>query len=162
MFLFFRDRAARDPSLAIVLFQVLLENLDNQYSRFLQEGNGENFVLQCSFRRFKQNFQVFPHFCSHNFFKATLSLFTASVILLSTVIVLLYCVHSDTKRSHTIWLALFSGSSPKSERFYKWLSCLTRSLSIPDIISSNLFTLIKYQHQPSSLLSSSSLRLSLC
>ncbi|XP_076124435.1 signal transducer and activator of transcription 2 isoform X1 [Alosa pseudoharengus] len=51
------DRAAMDPQLAVVLFQVLLENLDNQYSRFLQEGNGESFVLQCSFRRFKQNFQ---------------------------------------------------------------------------------------------------------
>ncbi|XP_012680392.2 signal transducer and activator of transcription 2 isoform X2 [Clupea harengus] len=51
------DRAARDPSLAVVLFQVLLENLDNQYSRFMQEGNGESFVLQCNFRKFKQNFQ---------------------------------------------------------------------------------------------------------
>lgn len=51
------DRATRDSSLAVVLFQVLLENLDNQYSRFMQEGNGESFVLQCSFRKFKQNFQ---------------------------------------------------------------------------------------------------------
>ncbi|XP_062401284.1 signal transducer and activator of transcription 2 isoform X2 [Sardina pilchardus] len=51
------DRAAVDQQLAVVLFQVLLENLDNQYSRFMQDGNKESFVLQCSFRRFKQNFQ---------------------------------------------------------------------------------------------------------
>ncbi|KAL2091036.1 hypothetical protein ACEWY4_013299 [Coilia grayii] len=53
------DRAAWDLSLAMVLYQVLLENLDNQYSRFVQEGNRERFLLQCNFRRFKQNFQLY-------------------------------------------------------------------------------------------------------
>ncbi|XP_023687995.1 signal transducer and activator of transcription 2 isoform X1 [Paramormyrops kingsleyae] len=47
--------AATDVSLASILFQVLLEKLDNQHSRFVQER--DCFVLQRNFRRFKQNFQ---------------------------------------------------------------------------------------------------------
>ncbi|XP_041818389.1 signal transducer and activator of transcription 2 [Chelmon rostratus] len=47
-------RAARDHDLAVVLFQVLLENLDIQHSRFVQE---ESFLLQHNIRRYKQNFQ---------------------------------------------------------------------------------------------------------
>lgn len=39
----------------MVLFQVLLENLDNQHSRFVQE---ESFLLQHNIRRYKQGFQV--------------------------------------------------------------------------------------------------------
>lgn len=50
-----RERAARDHDLAMVLFQVLLENLDIQHSRFVQE---ESFLLQHNIRRYKQNFQV--------------------------------------------------------------------------------------------------------
>ena len=53
--LFFRQRAARDHGLAVVLLQVLLENLDIQHSRFVQE---ESFLLQHNVRRYKQNFQV--------------------------------------------------------------------------------------------------------
>uniref|UniRef100_A0A7N6AFI0 SH2 domain-containing protein n=1 Tax=Anabas testudineus TaxID=64144 RepID=A0A7N6AFI0_ANATE len=49
------QRAARDHDLAMVLFQVLLENLDIQHSRFVQE---ESFLLQHNIRRYKQNFQV--------------------------------------------------------------------------------------------------------
>uniref|UniRef100_A0A8C4GG18 Signal transducer and activator of transcription n=1 Tax=Dicentrarchus labrax TaxID=13489 RepID=A0A8C4GG18_DICLA len=49
------QRAARDHDLAMVLFQVLLENLDIQHSRFIQE---ESFLLQHNIRRYKQNFQV--------------------------------------------------------------------------------------------------------
>ncbi|CAJ1051082.1 signal transducer and activator of transcription 2 isoform X1 [Xyrichtys novacula] len=45
-------RAARDHGLAVVLFQVLLENLDIQQSRFTQE----SFLLQHNIRRYKQNF----------------------------------------------------------------------------------------------------------
>nr|ANN87793.1 signal transducer and activator of transcription 2 [Oplegnathus fasciatus] len=48
------QRAARDHDLAVVLFQVLLENLDIQHSRFVQE---ESFLLQHNIRRYKQNFQ---------------------------------------------------------------------------------------------------------
>uniref|UniRef100_A0A8C4DPC5 Signal transducer and activator of transcription n=1 Tax=Dicentrarchus labrax TaxID=13489 RepID=A0A8C4DPC5_DICLA len=48
------QRAARDHDLAMVLFQVLLENLDIQHSRFIQE---ESFLLQHNIRRYKQNFQ---------------------------------------------------------------------------------------------------------
>ncbi|KAI4891937.1 hypothetical protein NFI96_021908 [Prochilodus magdalenae] len=48
------EAASRDTSRAVVLFQVLLENLDNQYSRFVQE---RSFLMQRNFRRFKQNFQ---------------------------------------------------------------------------------------------------------
>uniref|UniRef100_A0A8D3D8Y6 Signal transducer and activator of transcription n=1 Tax=Scophthalmus maximus TaxID=52904 RepID=A0A8D3D8Y6_SCOMX len=48
-------RAARDHDLAVVLLQVLLENLDIQHSRFVQE---ESFLLQHNIRRYKQNFQV--------------------------------------------------------------------------------------------------------
>ncbi|XP_074489679.1 signal transducer and activator of transcription 2 isoform X2 [Sebastes fasciatus] len=48
------QRAARDHDLARVLFQVLLENLDIQHSRFVQE---EAFLLQHNIRRYKQNFQ---------------------------------------------------------------------------------------------------------
>lgn len=47
-------RAARDHDLALVLFQVLMENLDIQHSRFVQE---ESFLLQHNIRRYKQNFQ---------------------------------------------------------------------------------------------------------
>ncbi|TRZ02548.1 hypothetical protein DNTS_026593 [Danionella cerebrum] len=49
------DRASRDPSHAALLFQVLLQNLDNQFSRFAQDR--DCFLLQCHFRRYKQNFQ---------------------------------------------------------------------------------------------------------
>ncbi|XP_069395458.1 signal transducer and activator of transcription 2 isoform X2 [Paralichthys olivaceus] len=48
-------RAAKDYELAVVLLQVLLENLDIQHSRFVQE---ESFLLQHNIRRYKQNFQV--------------------------------------------------------------------------------------------------------
>ncbi|KAM7007041.1 signal transducer and activator of transcription 2 isoform 2-T2 [Tautogolabrus adspersus] len=47
-------RAARDHNWAAVLFQVLLENLDIQHSRFVQE---ESFLMQHNIRRYKQNFQ---------------------------------------------------------------------------------------------------------
>uniref|UniRef100_A0A4W5KVW0 Signal transducer and activator of transcription n=1 Tax=Hucho hucho TaxID=62062 RepID=A0A4W5KVW0_9TELE len=50
------DRAARDHDVAMVLFQVLLENLDIQHSRFVQ--GGESFLLQHNIRRFKHSFQV--------------------------------------------------------------------------------------------------------
>ncbi|XP_064822344.1 signal transducer and activator of transcription 2 isoform X3 [Oncorhynchus masou masou] len=50
------DRAARDHDVAMLLFQVLLENLDIQHSRFVQ--GGESFLLQHNIRRFKQSFQV--------------------------------------------------------------------------------------------------------
>ncbi|KAJ8260154.1 hypothetical protein GJAV_G00177700 [Gymnothorax javanicus] len=50
-------RAAQDPSMASILFQALLENLDNQHSRFVQEG--ESFLMQRNFRRFKQNLQEY-------------------------------------------------------------------------------------------------------
>lgn len=53
--LIFRKRAAQDYGLAMVLFQVLLENLDIQHSRFVQE---ESFLMQHNIRRYKQNFQV--------------------------------------------------------------------------------------------------------
>lgn len=46
--------ASRDTSRAVVLFQILLENLDNQYSRFVQD---TDFLMQRNFRRYKQNFQ---------------------------------------------------------------------------------------------------------
>ncbi|KAM4588092.1 signal transducer and activator of transcription 2 [Odontesthes bonariensis] len=48
------QRAARDYDLAMVLFQVLLENLDIQHSRFVQE---VSFLQQHNIRRYKQNFQ---------------------------------------------------------------------------------------------------------
>ncbi|XP_029006021.1 signal transducer and activator of transcription 2 [Betta splendens] len=48
------ERAAHDHDLAMVLFQVLLENLDIQHSRFVQD---ESFLLQHNIRRYKQNFQ---------------------------------------------------------------------------------------------------------
>ncbi|KAK2862222.1 hypothetical protein Q5P01_001755 [Channa striata] len=47
-------RAARDHDLAMVLFQVLLENLDIQHSRFVQD---ESFLMQHNIRRHKQNVQ---------------------------------------------------------------------------------------------------------
>ncbi|XP_041097800.1 signal transducer and activator of transcription 2 isoform X2 [Polyodon spathula] len=50
------EKASRDVSVASILFQNLLENLDIQYSRFGQES--EAFLLQHNFRSFKQNFQV--------------------------------------------------------------------------------------------------------
>uniref|UniRef100_A0A8C1SP59 Signal transducer and activator of transcription n=1 Tax=Cyprinus carpio TaxID=7962 RepID=A0A8C1SP59_CYPCA len=53
------ERASRDSSQAAFLFQVLLENLDNQFSRFAQER--DSFLLQRNFRRYKQNFQVSVH-----------------------------------------------------------------------------------------------------
>lgn len=55
VFLFSRQRAARDQDLAMVLFQILLENLDIQHSRFVQE---ESFLMQHNIRRYKHNFQV--------------------------------------------------------------------------------------------------------
>lgn len=51
----FRKRAARDYNLAMVLYQNLLDNLDNQYSRFVNE---VAFLQQHNIRRYKQNFQV--------------------------------------------------------------------------------------------------------
>ncbi|XP_053171185.1 signal transducer and activator of transcription 2 [Scomber japonicus] len=50
------QRAARDQDLAMVLFQVLLENLDIQHSRFVQE---ESFLMQHNIRRYKHNFQKY-------------------------------------------------------------------------------------------------------
>ncbi|XP_014022633.1 signal transducer and activator of transcription 1-alpha/beta isoform X3 [Salmo salar] len=50
-----REHAAQDYDIAMVLFQVLLENLDIQYSRFVQQG--EPFLLQHNICRFKHNFQ---------------------------------------------------------------------------------------------------------
>ncbi|KAK5872325.1 hypothetical protein PBY51_013039 [Eleginops maclovinus] len=50
------QRAAREHNFAMVLFQVLLENLDIQHSRFVQE---ESFLLQHNIRRYKQSFQRF-------------------------------------------------------------------------------------------------------
>ncbi|KAJ8401267.1 hypothetical protein AAFF_G00384980 [Aldrovandia affinis] len=50
-------RASQDPSAASILFQALLENLDHQHSRFVQEG--ESFLMQRNFRRFKHNFQKY-------------------------------------------------------------------------------------------------------
>lgn len=69
-----RERASRDSSQAAFLFQVLLENLDNQFSRFAQEK--DSFLLQRNFRRYKQNFQV-------------------SVLLLPTVSFLMPCWISE-------------------------------------------------------------------
>uniref|UniRef100_A0A8B9L4P2 Signal transducer and activator of transcription 1 n=1 Tax=Astyanax mexicanus TaxID=7994 RepID=A0A8B9L4P2_ASTMX len=43
------EGASRDSSRAVVLFQILLENLDNQYSRFTQE---RCFLMQRNFKRF--------------------------------------------------------------------------------------------------------------
>ncbi|XP_058258150.1 signal transducer and activator of transcription 2 isoform X1 [Hemibagrus wyckioides] len=48
------EGASWDSSRAVVLFQILLENLDNQYSRFVQESN---FLMHRNFRHFKQQFQ---------------------------------------------------------------------------------------------------------
>ncbi|KAJ8358721.1 hypothetical protein SKAU_G00152460 [Synaphobranchus kaupii] len=48
-------RAKHDLSVASILFQALQENLDNQHSRFVQDG--ESFLMQRNIRRFKQNFQ---------------------------------------------------------------------------------------------------------
>ncbi|XP_008408363.1 signal transducer and activator of transcription 2 isoform X1 [Poecilia reticulata] len=48
------QRAARDYDVAMVLYQVLLENLDIQHSRFVQE---ESFLQQHNIRRYKQSFQ---------------------------------------------------------------------------------------------------------
>ncbi|MGH0160804.1 UNVERIFIED_CONTAM: hypothetical protein FKN15_040024 [Acipenser sinensis] len=53
---YLREKASRDVSVASILFQNLLENLDIQYSRFGQES--EAFLLQHNFRSFKQNFQL--------------------------------------------------------------------------------------------------------
>ncbi|XP_064162438.1 signal transducer and activator of transcription 2 isoform X2 [Anguilla rostrata] len=50
------SRATQDHSAASILFQALLENLDNQHSRFVQEAD---FLMQSKIRRFKQNFQVY-------------------------------------------------------------------------------------------------------
>uniref|UniRef100_UPI0037E7CAA0 signal transducer and activator of transcription 2 isoform X2 n=1 Tax=Semicossyphus pulcher TaxID=241346 RepID=UPI0037E7CAA0 len=47
-------RAIKDHDLAVVYFQILLENLDIQHSRFIQE---ESFLQQHNIRRYKQNFQ---------------------------------------------------------------------------------------------------------
>ncbi|XP_051561988.1 signal transducer and activator of transcription 1-alpha/beta-like isoform X3 [Myxocyprinus asiaticus] len=51
------ERASRDSSQAVLLYQVLLENLDNQFSRFAQERGF--FLLQHNIRRHKQNFQKY-------------------------------------------------------------------------------------------------------
>ncbi|XP_037346122.2 signal transducer and activator of transcription 2 [Pungitius pungitius] len=50
------QRAAGDHDFAMALFQVLLENLDIQHSRFVQE---EAFLLQHNIRRRKQDFQIY-------------------------------------------------------------------------------------------------------
>ncbi|XP_056294631.1 signal transducer and activator of transcription 1-alpha/beta-like [Pseudoliparis swirei] len=50
------ERAAQDHDLAMALFQVLLENLDIQHSRFVQE---ESFLMKHNIRRYKQNFQIY-------------------------------------------------------------------------------------------------------
>ncbi|KAG9353519.1 hypothetical protein JZ751_018189 [Albula glossodonta] len=50
-------KAAQDQSAASILFQSLLENLDTQHSRFVQEG--ECFLKQRNIRRFKQSFQKY-------------------------------------------------------------------------------------------------------
>ncbi|XP_051986305.1 signal transducer and activator of transcription 1-alpha/beta-like isoform X2 [Xyrauchen texanus] len=51
------ERASRDSSQAVLLYQVFLENLDNQFSRFAHER--EFFLLQHKFRQYKQNFQKY-------------------------------------------------------------------------------------------------------
>uniref|UniRef100_A0A8C9TM78 Signal transducer and activator of transcription n=1 Tax=Scleropages formosus TaxID=113540 RepID=A0A8C9TM78_SCLFO len=56
------DELYRGQNKAVILFQVLLEELDKQHSRFVQEG--KTFLQQCKFRRFKHNFQRYqeqPH-----------------------------------------------------------------------------------------------------
>ncbi|KAK7877420.1 hypothetical protein WMY93_031865 [Mugilogobius chulae] len=50
-------RAAKDHGLAILLFQQLLENLDIQHSRFVQQE--ESFLMQHNIRRYKNNFQKY-------------------------------------------------------------------------------------------------------
>ncbi|XP_068449574.1 signal transducer and activator of transcription 2 isoform X2 [Clinocottus analis] len=50
------QRAAQDHALAMALFQVLLENLDIQHSRFVQE---QSFLMQHNIKRYKQNFQTY-------------------------------------------------------------------------------------------------------
>ncbi|XP_046725952.1 signal transducer and activator of transcription 2 isoform X2 [Silurus meridionalis] len=50
------DAASRDSSRAVVLFQILVENLDNQYSRFVHENN---FLMHRNFRHYKQHFQKY-------------------------------------------------------------------------------------------------------
>uniref|UniRef100_A0A2D4GA00 STAT transcription factor protein interaction domain-containing protein n=1 Tax=Micrurus corallinus TaxID=54390 RepID=A0A2D4GA00_MICCO len=49
------DHAAEDFSMATLLFQNLLSQLDDQYSRFTQENN---FLLQHNIRRSKRNLHV--------------------------------------------------------------------------------------------------------
>ncbi|XP_030634567.1 signal transducer and activator of transcription 2 [Chanos chanos] len=51
------ERASREQSRALLLFQILLENMDIQFSRFTQEK--DTFLMQRNFKRFKQNFQKF-------------------------------------------------------------------------------------------------------
>uniref|UniRef100_A0A671RYV0 Signal transducer and activator of transcription n=1 Tax=Sinocyclocheilus anshuiensis TaxID=1608454 RepID=A0A671RYV0_9TELE len=72
------ERASRDSSQAAFLFQVLLENLDNQFSRFAQEK--DSFLLQRNFRRYKQNFQV------SNFLSDISAMLDAADILCSALI----------------------------------------------------------------------------
>ncbi|CAL9704467.1 unnamed protein product [Knipowitschia caucasica] len=50
------ERAATDYGLAIILFQQLLENLDIQHSRFVQE---DSFLMQHNIRRYKNIFQKY-------------------------------------------------------------------------------------------------------
>lgn len=50
-----RKRAAQDYDLAMVLYQVLLGNLDIQHSRFVHT---VAFLQRHNIRRYKQNFQV--------------------------------------------------------------------------------------------------------
>uniref|UniRef100_A0A3Q2C719 Signal transducer and activator of transcription n=1 Tax=Cyprinodon variegatus TaxID=28743 RepID=A0A3Q2C719_CYPVA len=50
------QRAARDYGLAMVLYQVLLEHLDIQHSRFVHD---MSFLQQHHIRRYKQSFQMY-------------------------------------------------------------------------------------------------------
>ncbi|KAM9800417.1 signal transducer and activator of transcription 2 [Syngnathus typhle] len=61
------QRAIDDYNLAMVLFQALLENLDIQYSRFVQD---KSVLMQHNFRRYKQNFQRYldnPQYLANTF-----------------------------------------------------------------------------------------------
>ena len=55
VFLSHRETATKDYDRAMVLFQVLMEELDIQHSRFVQE---EDFLQQHNIRRHKHHFQV--------------------------------------------------------------------------------------------------------
>ncbi|XP_067832544.1 signal transducer and activator of transcription 1-like [Heptranchias perlo] len=49
------DKATTNYSLATILYQNLLDQINNQYSRFLQE---KKFVCQHNFKRYRQNMQA--------------------------------------------------------------------------------------------------------